>query len=327
MVMAKNDQSTCPECNGHIVLLSGEYVCSSCGLVVDKFFEPPLSALNTDNKKSKGALGSRLHIVDGLGSYIDYHNSKNFHDKTGSILPLETQRLYKRLKYRYNLYGRIKDYQTDYRILRLLNQISAALDLPNYIRDTAAYNYRKIKQRYPHRIRNHITLIAVCLILAIREYKNVALHTLKEVCYAFRKLGHRVTERSILREALHLKIKLGYTVKPRRSEEYIQRILASLSNDHTLNQKIKTRLIDPKRYWNSLMQETLHLLKSVSSVERGGRNPYVFAAAAIYAADQKLAYEQQRKSVLTQKAIAKLANVAEYSIRDHYCSILKNLIK
>jgi transcription initiation factor TFIIIB Brf1 subunit/transcription initiation factor TFIIB len=325
--MAKIYNSICPECNGHVVISNGEYVCSSCGLVTDQFYEPALSALDTENKKSKGALGQRLHIVDGLGSYIDYHNTRKMRDNNGSILPLRKQVLFKRLKFRYNLYGRIKNHQTDYRIFRILNLIAARLQLPHHIRDTAAYHYRKIRQKNKTRIKNHVTMIAVCLILAIREYNTVALYTLKEICETFKKLGHRVSEKAVIRTALQLRINLGYNMKHRKSEDYISRLISTLSNNYELYKKIELKIKDCKRYWQKLLFETNKLLMSIPNIDRGGRNPYVFAAASIYAAEQKLARQENRKPILTQKEIAEKVKVAEYSIRDHFCSLLKKSIE
>ncbi|MFX1486869.1 MAG: hypothetical protein ACFFBS_07225, partial [Promethearchaeota archaeon] len=76
-------------------------------------------------------------------------------------------------------------------------------------------------------------------------------------------------------------------------------------------------------YKEELEKKAFEILHSIPSHLRGGRNPYIFAAATIYTADQKLARETGKMYILTQKIIAEITKVAEYSIRDHFCSLLK----
>ncbi len=316
-------ESVCPECGGHVVITTGEYVCSLCGLVVDQLFQQPLELLDNNNPKSKGALGERLHIVDGLGSYIDYYNSHKLSNLKLKKISDKRRIQLQRLKNAQNIYTRYTNRQTEYRILRMLNQISVLLNLPSYVRDNAAYLFRKIKNRYQAKIVNHISLIAVCVILSIREQKNIAPLTLTEICAAFQKLGHRINERLITRTALKLRINLGYTVKVRRSEDYLARMISMISN----NDSIKTKHLQQIResYWHKLHLKAMELLNKIPKIDRGGRNPYVFAASIIYAAERSLAYEEKRPVFLTQKEVSSILDVAEYSIRDHYRHISKCL--
>ncbi len=314
-------ESVCPECGGHVVLTTGEYVCSLCGLVVDQLFQEPLEALDNNNSKSRGALGERLHIVDGLGSYIDYYNSRKLSDLKLKKISEKRRTQLRRLKNAQNIYARYTRRQTEYRILRILNQISSILNLPPYVRDNAAYLYKKIKNRYQAKIVNHVSLIAVCIILSIREQKHVAPLTLTEVCAAFQKLGHRVNERLITRTALKLRINLGYTLKVRKSEDYLTRMISTLSNNPFIKAKLSHQT--PDSYWHRIHLKALELLNKIPKVERGGRNPYVFAASIIYAAERSIACEEKRPVLLTQKEIASILGVAEYSIRDHYQHINK----
>ena len=45
------------------------------------------------------ALGERNDYIGGLGAFIDYENSKYLREKTGKLLPLDEQKLYRRLFY------------------------------------------------------------------------------------------------------------------------------------------------------------------------------------------------------------------------------------
>jgi len=76
-------------CNHETILDSvrGEYICTLCGLVLSKQYVPPSYKINPNNdldSRSNGrhfvALGERLNIVDGLGSYMGFQFSSFFHD-------------------------------------------------------------------------------------------------------------------------------------------------------------------------------------------------------------------------------------------------------
>ena len=77
----KNVFEECPECGGKIILNSYEKVCKDCGLVVNMLFKESSFIFNdikNKNNLSKQyvALGERTDFIGGLGSFIDYENSK-----------------------------------------------------------------------------------------------------------------------------------------------------------------------------------------------------------------------------------------------------------
>jgi transcription initiation factor TFIIIB Brf1 subunit/transcription initiation factor TFIIB len=69
------------------------------------------------------------------------------------------------------------------------------------------------------------------------------------------------------------------------------------------------------------------ILRKISNADRGGRSPYAFAVSTVYAAEKLLAKSERRKSVITQKLLAEITGVAEYTIREHFCTVLKKLVK
>ncbi len=84
MVTEKNhlmELDTCPECGENIILNSFEKNCKGCGLVVNRIFKES-SFVHNDIKvknnlsKQYVAPGERTEYVGGLGSFIDYENSK-----------------------------------------------------------------------------------------------------------------------------------------------------------------------------------------------------------------------------------------------------------
>jgi transcription initiation factor TFIIIB Brf1 subunit/transcription initiation factor TFIIB len=124
-----------------------------------------------------------------------------------------------------------------------------------------------------------------------------------------------------------LKKSPGIELKRRKSEDYIPRLVSKIVRHPEVALRIKRRLWSPSEYQTYLMKTAHLLLESITAEQRGGRHPYIFAASVIYGADLLIAKQSKRRSVLTQKLLAKITNVAEYSVRDHYCTLLKKYVK
>jgi len=326
-------------CNHEIILnySTGEYVCSKCGLVTEKqYVNSSYKMLNYDSQsrfnssKHYVALGERVNVVDGMGSYIDYQFSNFFVDKNGHPIPSKSQTLFKRLKYKHNSRAKLGNKETNYRALNTLNRIASKLELRANIRDRAAYFYQKIvKKEEKKEITNHLTLAALCLLLAAREFREKGPLTVQEIAGAFKKLGHRVSPRSMIQLSLKLKPKFSkiFIRKSRKSEEYIPRIVSNIINSKDVRLRLKVKDVDFLFYERAIFKESMNILKNLDYVARGGRNPYILAVATTYAADQKISQKFGIKSVLTQKILSQCTQTAEYSIRDHWRTLLIKVIK
>ncbi|MHA1713134.1 MAG: hypothetical protein ACTSW4_03705 [Candidatus Ranarchaeia archaeon] len=332
--MSKNsldNELRCSECNGEPILLDGYYVCRECGLVMMPEYVMPVYQLNKRPKlqgqgKMYSALGARLSIVDGLGSYIDYPRSRYFCDIHGDALDKREQSVFKRLKYHHAMRSRRANLETEYRIFKILNRVVSIIGLSNEIKERAAYFYRKIKNEKNKPYTNNVLLIAVCLVTAIREKGSKAPRTIKEVADTFMEMGHRVNIRSIVREMLRLRVELQLKQRKRQSVDFIYRIISDVLADETVQLRIKQMREDPERYRRVLTTKTLELFDQGITKEMGGRNPYIFAVSVVYAADKAISRRRKRKSILTQKIISRITNVAEFSVRDHFCGVLKEKI-
>jgi transcription initiation factor TFIIIB Brf1 subunit/transcription initiation factor TFIIB len=322
----------CAECDGDVVLENGEYVCSRCGLVLSYESTTPECQSNSslidqlsNVEKTHSSVGTRLHIVDGLGSYIDYHNKGYFYDSQGEPLSSNKQMLFRRLKYHYDMKSRTERRETDYNALRVLNRVSALLRLSENVRNRAAYYYRKVtSSKLSADVSNKLITISTCLFMAVREFKDCAPVTIQELAGIFRSLGHRVSVRSIVRELPKLQSKLGTNVRVRRSEEYLNRIVSSVVSQPEVQSRLKESNIEIEEYRFNTLTTAISILKELSISSRGGRNPFILAVSAVYAADRKLSETRKVKPTLTQRILAKATGAAEYSVRDHFCSLLKS---
>ena len=324
-------EEKCPECSGNIVFNSFEKICNDCGLVINGLFKSTSFIFNNENFRSNlskqyVALGERPDFIGGLGSFIDYENSRYLKDKSGRLLPPNEQKMYRRLKKKYDQFLRIKNHETEYRIFNILNKVSISLNLNKIIRNNAAYFYKKII-KMEGKVINNISLIAFCIFYAVRkEYQNAPITT-NEIAKTFQNFGHRVNPRLILRDGVKYKRHLSNESVPHKSEDYLIRLINQVV-DHD---DLKERLIKKDSIWSThdfqikLIKKCRNVLNELSLWHRGGRNPFILTGAIIYLADKLLANEYGQKAVLTQRIIAEATDIAEYSIRDHYVNLLKPL--
>lgn len=314
-----------------LVTSQGYVVCMDCGLVVSREYVLPTYQMGEEQYGDSPdatvyvSLGNRMHIVDGLGSYIGFHKDRYFQDAHGQVLSARMQKRFKRLKTIYSTRIRIGKNEAKYRALRTLNHVSKLLMMNEQVRDRTAYLYKKVLTESPTKITNNILLMAVCLLMAVREFKEEAPITLEEIADVFEKCGHRVNVRAIVREALRLKSLIGYSPEIRRPEDYVPRVISMLVNNAKVISKVKARGWNPKRYENTLRDKVISVLEMIPSSKRGGRNPFIFAVSAAYASDRLIANEHGKRFVLTQKLASKATQVAEYSIRDHFGMMKKIL--
>ncbi|MBD3228052.1 MAG: hypothetical protein GF329_07670 [Candidatus Lokiarchaeota archaeon] len=327
--MTKEYSKVITECEHSPILdeIRGEYICSKCGLVIKKQFVSPSYQMTENNSKDFNsnkhyvALGKRLNMVDGLGSFIDYQYKSKFNDSSGKTLPAKKQILYKRLKYFYDLRSRYINQETDYNVFNLLNRVTAKLKLSDNIRDRAAYFYNKITSEVSKdEITNHIILIAMCIFVAIREYKHNAPITIQELASIFEDIGHRVSPRTILREIHKVSPHVGnlLNTQTRKSEDYINRIISKTINSNDVLERLFKYDENVDDYKIYLQNKCFNLLKKFTLQKRGGRNPYIFAVAILYTSDRILAKKKGRRSILTQNILSDVCDCAEYSIRDHF---------
>lgn len=314
----------CTECGGRIIVSQGIYVCSSCGLVYGPLLVQEPYVLHEENKASIFTfIGERLHIASTIGSYIDEPNKWTLRDAFGKILTPDKQIIFRRWKIHYDTKIKLKHKETLYRGLKLIEAISSQLNLPSIIRDRAAYLYRKSLneiREIPVPVR-----AAVSMYLAIGEAGVSAPITLEELSSIFKKHHYRISKKSIVKYAIKMRT-LVKTKFRHKSEDYIPRIINAVFSSSKVRNLLETKGLSPDKYRGKLERKTFLLCRKISERIRGGRNPYTFAASLVYAAELLMAMEEKRKPILSQRLIAKLSSVAEYTLRDHYLQVIKKYI-
>ncbi len=321
----------CPECKSNKIIQNNEVVCSECGIILDQVYVDSsyvISARTINLLRNSQFVqpGNRIEKSNCLGSFIGYRNPNIMLDSKNIPIPPKNQELYKRLKYKYDIRLRIKNYETESRILKILQDISQILKLNQNVVKNAAYFYKKICKK-ERTIKNHVSLIAFCLFYSIRIENRNAPITLIELAIVFQSLGHHVTPQLILKNGVFYKKHINCSAIPKKSEDYFERLISSIVNYPNLIFRIKkkTKLSSLEQYKALLQSTTVELLAKSSERIRGGRNPFILMGALIYCSDKLLAKRMSVKAVLTQKIASEAMGIAEYSIRDHYVTLLKSL--
>jgi len=302
----------CNECRGNIVLNKGVYVCENCGLEVAKHYKHYVDSSylitiegssGCDARQYVG-LGSRSDVVGGLGSCIG--RGKGGYETDYNKVPIskETATRMRHLDRIYNFRARIREKESEYRVLKSLNKGVKILDKDE--------------------ITTHPVCMTGALFISVREYDEPI--TLQEIARTFEELGHRVPVKSVLKVVENLKRLPGVKLKTRRSEAYIPRLVSKIVRHPEVVERLKKRRLSASGYQEQLKHHALALLERISREERGGRHPFVFAVSSVYAADLLLEEILGRKHLLTQKMLARITEVAQYSIRDHNTTLFKKCI-
>jgi transcription initiation factor TFIIIB Brf1 subunit/transcription initiation factor TFIIB len=325
------DQIICPECNSNRIVRDNEWVCTNCGTVVDQVYVDSNFAISAKNPSLQRISqfvqpGNSVEKNDSLGSFIGYRSPSLILDSKHTPISPHSQELFKRLKEKYDIRYRIKNRETEFRILKILQNTGQILKLTPSVTKNAAYFYKKICKNEV-KIPNHVSLIAFCIFYSIRIENRNAPITIGELSKVFLNLGHHVTPQLILRNGTFYRKYIDLSAKPKKSEDYLERLISSIINHPNLITRIrrKTNFTTLDEYKKSLYATSRELLEKLTDSIRGGRNPFILMGALIYCADKYLAKKFSSKSVLTQKIASEAMGIAEYSIRDHYVTLLKSL--
>lgn len=333
IVEESNLKIKCPECGGFVINHTYEYVCEKCGLVLNDLSLVESYQMNEtkDTEISSNAqfvsVGKVVDNVCNLGSHLGFYSNKVFYDYKGDMISADQQRKFRKLKNWYCLPLTIKDHETDYRILKILSNVSQYMKLTSIVKNRAAYFYQKIKKNAAI-IRNHVSLIAFCIFYSSREFSQNAPIGIRELCTIFQELGHRINPRLIIRDSIEYQSIIKEKNNPHKSEDYIIRLVNAITNYppivNRMKKKSSTWNID--EYKDKLLKKSLDILRLMVPRIRGSRNPFILAGAVVYCADKILAKKHNSKSILTQKVASDAMEIAEYSIRDHYVKILKPFV-
>jgi len=297
-------ETCCPECRVPFVDGTDEMVCPKCGRVGSKWCEDP---------SPSGLAEHRIAGKPQLGSFMG----------TLRITPQEraskgvagSNSRYEYLKALSDFAGR--DDGPSEACDRIIFRVGEKLFLPRVALDEASAVARTVlSSDRRHRGVTLAALSAFSLVTACR-LEGVTSVSVREIISAHAALGRRVNTSSFIQLALESPIK----IVPRRPEDYISRVLARMSSNRRLAEKLRSEGASQTSYFNALRETAKELLSAARPDELSGRRPCTLAAAAVYSAEIELASRESRGKRLTQKLLAECGDAAEYTIREQCACI------
>jgi transcription initiation factor TFIIIB Brf1 subunit/transcription initiation factor TFIIB len=324
----ENLKNICIECGGKLMKTEFETTCSQCGLVENDidlrstYFKENNEGINQKGSKQYVHIGNDVGVLCNMATFIDYKTTKRLRDFRGNPISTENQTKFKRLIHFYQKNSAIKKRESEYRIMKQIKEIGRHMDLSNIIIEYASTLFLKIL-RNEKQIKNRVVIGAACIFKAIRTEKFSVPVSIKEIAEIYTEFGHYMTERLIIRTSLKYQKYLRNTTAPKKSEDYLTRLVNLLTNSDTIKEKLRECDYEKNEYEQMILRKSYELLKNLKFDARGGRNPLILGGAIIYCADKLIAQECNTRPVLTQKIASEAMNIAEYSIRDHFVKILK----
>jgi len=285
------EQISCPECGGSIIVEESERICEDCGLVIEEEMidrGPEWRAFDSKERNQKSRVGSpttKTMHDKGLTTTIDWKNK----DAYGRMLSSEKRSQMHRLR---KWQERIRTKDAGERNLQFalseIDRMASSLGLPRAVRETASVIYRQALKKDLIRGRSIEGVATASLYAACRQEKIPrSIEELQTVA--------RVKRKEIGRTYRYISNELGLQMEPVDPKQYVPRFCSKLDLDERVENKAK-EIIDI----------------TVDAGLLSGKSPTGFAAAAIYAAS--VLCNDKR----TQSQVAEVADVTEVTIRNRY---------
>jgi transcription initiation factor TFIIIB Brf1 subunit/transcription initiation factor TFIIB len=324
----------CLECNGILIQTESDIVCVNCGLVANQIFEKPtVQLIKAENSfgSQYASISERPSSMKTLGTYVGSYRKHFFSDAKGTHLKIPAKRQFRRLKSLNDIYLHFNGRQREYRGYNFLARVCSHLQITEIAKADALFLFQKVHFHLKNQLKL-TSLIIGSLYLSIRSRKeNIELSLIT----AAQVQGYSIPGKEIIKAASlirqHAKIRVSHV----KSEEYLENIISRLQRDKEILKRVKKKINNKTEYFNILKIGAKKLLMNFPLSERGGRNPFILAASIIIAADIMLARKlifphcyvrRSRRGILTQKYIAKILNIAEFTLREHYLLLAKPLI-
>jgi transcription initiation factor TFIIB len=293
-------QGRCPECSGSKFVTdveTGEIVCSQCGIVFQEEIldqKPEWRAFTPEETRMKARTGppTSLQKFDkGLSTTF-----QPYKDATGRSLPMKERFKMMRLRL-WNIRARM-NHSTSRNLshaMRELTRLSDKLHVPRDVEEQAAQIYRKVLDRGLIRGRSITSIAAASLYAACRLTRTP--RSLREVVTASTR-SRREIARSyrLVQRSLNRKMPVDEPVK------YVPKIASKVG----LSQNMQNLAVD-----------LLRRAKQRKAIV--GKGPVGLAAAALYIAAAMTGEK------VTQRVLARAANVTEVTVRNRYKGLGESL--
>lgn len=327
----KEEEHICSECGGVLVQTFSDIVCSRCGLVQHQVFVEPSFTLTECTETPPGSVfvaqGNRPNIVDDLGSFIGHYRSRKLKDADGHYLSSSNQEDFQRQKKINDLDIHTQGKKREYRALCMLNALIGVLEISCSIRNDAAVLFNKTHNQLEGQV--YIAeMIAGAVYISIRTSQGETIQ-LKDLLRACENVNLHVRANKVLQAAALIRKLTGRQIRVPKPFDYFEKILNKVIYDRRFSERLEKYIFPMEQYSVLLRDYATRLFNQIEKLDRGGRNPYVTACAAFAGADILVASVKcdKKTGFISQRLLAGITGVAEFTLRDHYLKIIKPLIK
>lgn len=283
----------CPNCGSTNIRLDnerGQYICIDCGYVIEEDLVdqgPEWRAYNYQDRLERERTGSPLTLKvhdQGLSTKISFSKVKD------RVRAIKLQRLHDKLR----VSAKDKKLVT---YLSILNNEAAKLEVPEFVKETAAFILRKLVEGGLAKRIDVYTLIAAVLYYSC-EVNGIPKHSQEiKSRYSLSQSEFWKALRRIYKVSAQLE-----NIRPKiRPVEYIPKIVEKLNLPPLIATKA-AEMVDIM-YKNGLTS---------------GKGYLALSAATVYLISTLM------DSKKTQKEIADALNITEVTIRNRYKEIIKN---
>ncbi len=305
------------------IIVSGKVICQKCGLEIREHYTNSIFMRGSFNNEYKGTK-----------QYVGNPKQHRYYNGLGSVINIDkkvlkgTKDISKFSRLRKIQITSINENNKIDIALRILEDINNIINLPKYILNDCAVRFKKLINANINII-NRVSCLCFCVWDSIRHFKYKT--SLKELLEVFRKMGHRVNGKSIIRDGCLYRETLFQKgirkTSAKQMRDYIARHIANLSNnyDNIEERLIKKKLIMKPEIFISQLESICYMVcDRLECYFSGlGLNPFDSAAGCIYFASLILSNRYNRKKLMIQKQIATITNVPAYTIREIYCNHFK----
>ena len=288
----------CRECRGHVVQSGDEFVCTSCGVVARKVEE--------EKYHLEFHVEAPSQLVDRrLGSYVGDMSDKDSKADFNGVSTLGFAKL---------LSDNMGVDETERKCRALIRRVADKLALPGFVQQNAtAFTEKVLAEGKGSGRRTFVAAASAYSILSAARAAGMDHISSGAIMEAFNDLGQRVTKSALLQMGLRSSVPL----KPTDPGALLRNLLNRLEADEAVQRRLRKHGVEPGPYFRRVFQASQTVLAALRG-KTEGRNPRTIAAGSVY-----IACKEAAPGVVTQKALAQIAGVAEYTVREFVATVSK----
>ncbi len=279
----------CPECRGHLVEAGEEWACTSCGLVAKT--EKTSTETNYAGRSASRRLGSYMGTRKDQNSGADFNGTSTvgFAKLVSDNMGVD---------------------QAAWNCAAMIRRVAEKLSLPAFATENAVAVSEKMLADSRNgplgKRRTSIPAISAYSILSACRTAGLDHIGSKGVIRAHNDMGRKVTKSALL----HLGMESPVPLRPANPAALLRSVMGGLESNEDVLKRLRKRGAEPGPYFRRLLQASQTVLASLR--EKGeGRNPRTIAAVSVYLASQTVA-----PRAVTQREVAEIVDVAEYTVRE-----------